>query len=142
MANVKYSKDKPQKLIEAMRKGHSFTGALGEIGIGKTQGFAWVDKYPAFAKAKEEGDAFSLNFIEKCAISALTGVIPESLKRMGSKRINVTMAIFMMKTRFHHEYGERMKLEGSEKDENGNENTVKLAFDPTVLAKKKIKKDK
>ena len=140
MANVKYSKDKPQKLLDAMKKGHSFTGALGEIGIGYTQGFAWVKKYPAFKKAKEEGHAHALAFVEKCAISALTGVIPPSLRAMGSKKINVTMAIFLMKTRFHHEYGERMKLEGSEIDDNGNE--VKLAFDPTILAKKGKNDDK
>ena len=140
MANVKYSKDKPQQLIDAMKKGHSFTGALGQIGIGKTQGFSWVKKYPAFAKAKEEGDAHALNFLEKCAISVLTGVMPKSLRDQGSKKINVTMAIFMMKTRFHHEYGERMRLESSEDNKDEDSNTVKIAFDPTVLAKKKITK--
>jgi len=128
--NVKYSKEKPAQLLAAMKKGHSFTGSLGEIGIGITQGIHWCKKYPEFEKAKEKGMALGLNFLEKCAISSLTGVIPQSLKDMGSKKINVTMAIFLMKTRFHHEYGERMKLEGEKDDDN---NTITIAFDPAKI---------
>lgn len=128
--NIKWSKDKPTELLAAMRKGHSFQGACGEIGIGRTQAYAWVDKYPEFKKAKEKGDYHALSFLEKCAVSSLTGVIPASLKAMGSKKINVTMAIFLMKTRFHEIYGERMRLEG-EKDDDSN--TITIAFDPDKI---------
>ena len=131
--NIKWSKDKPTLLLAAMKRGHSFQGACGEIGIGKTQAFAWVKKYPEFAKAKEKGDYYALNFLEKCAVSCLTGVTPPSLKAMGSKKINATMAIFMMKTRFHEIYGERMRLEG---EKNDDDNTITIAFDPDKIKSK------
>jgi len=135
---TKYNKDMPAKLLKAMTSGHSFEGACGVLGIGRTTGYRWIEAHGGFSNAKEQGDSNALKFFEQIAISKLTGVIPEGLVRKGSKAIDATMAIFMLKTRFHRIYGDKVKLV----DASGDDKHVEIKFnyiDPKEKAKKKIK---
>lgn len=108
---TKWNDEMPGRLIESMKKGHSFEASCGDLGVTRDTGYAWVDKHPEFAKAKTLGEQLALKLFEQYSLAAISGVIPENLKKLGSKKINVTMAIFMLKTRFHKIYGEKMKIE-------------------------------
>jgi len=138
---TKYNKDMPAKLLKAMTSGHSFEGACGVLGIGRTTGYRWVESHGGFSNAKEQGDSNALKFFEQIAISKLTGVIPEGLVRKGSKAIDSTMAIFMLKTRFHRIYGEKVRLV----DADGLDQGVEIKFNyenPKAKAKAKAKAKK
>ncbi len=103
----------PERLFDSMVKGHSFEGACADLNIGKSTGFIWVKKYKQFADAKERGDMKALKFLESIAISNLLGIVPPQAKAKGAKNINTTMCIFLLKTRFHAIYGDKMKIEDS-----------------------------
>ena len=133
-----YKKEACDILLKAMSKGHSFEASCAEIGICKDTGYEWIKKYPAFAKAKKEGEAAALKLLESYALADLSGVIPEPLKKHGSRKINTVMAIFLLKTRFHKIYGDRTKLEGLQKDET--KGTITLAYQDPVKEKKAKKK--
>jgi hypothetical protein len=113
---AKYNKDMPEKLLKAMKQGHSFLGACGILGIGKTTGFAWAKRYKAFENAKDQGNMAGLKMLEQYAIAALGGIVPKQLQTIGSRKINVTMCIFLLKTRYHEIYGDKMKLESGDKN--------------------------
>lgn len=139
---AKYNNSMPDKLLKAMSSGHSFEGACGVIGIGKTTGYRWCEEHGLFYKAKDQGDMNALKFFEQIAISKMTGVIPEGLKKKGSKALDTTMAIFMLKTRFHKIYGEKVKL----MDATGDDKLVNIKLSYLDPKKKKLtlkkKKDK
>ena len=127
---AKYTKKMPEKLLAAMSKGHSFKGACGVLGISSRTGYNWVEKYKAFADAKDTGDMMALRFLESAAINALMGLVPDSIKEMGGKKLNVTMIIFLLKTRFHEIYSDKQKIEYTKSDpfiiEGFNGESVKL----------------
>jgi len=112
----KYKADFPERLLKSMSMGHSFEASMADLKAHKDTGYEWVKKYPKFALAKKDGEAAAIKLLEQIAIADLTGIIPASLKKQGSKKINTTMAIFLMKTRFHKIYGDKMKLEGTTDD--------------------------
>jgi len=135
----KWTKEAPQILLKSMSKGHSFEASCSDVGICRDTGYDWIVKYPVWAKAKKEGEAAALKMLESYALADLSGVIPEALKKHGSRKINTVMAIFLLKTRFHKIYGDRTKIEGLEKNEKTG--TITLNYiDPTKKKKKKKKK--
>jgi len=111
---TKYQKHFPELLFKSLSKGHSFEASMTDLDCHRDTGYEWVKKKPEFADAKKKGEAAALKLYEQMALADLTGIIPQSLKLKGSKRINTTMLIFMLKTRFHKIYGDKMKLESSD----------------------------
>jgi len=111
--SYKYSKDFPARLKTSMSMGYSFESSCASLGVCRKTGYLWVEKFPEFAKAKLEGEAMALRFLESYALSALTGTVPESAQKKGARRIDTTMAIFFLKTRFHRIYGDKMKIENN-----------------------------
>lgn len=129
---AKYKKDMPERLFKSMKQGYSFEASVSDLEVCKKTGYRWVDKYPDFANAKKRGEAAALKKLESFALAALSGVIPAELKKLGSKQINITMCIFLLKTRFHSIYGDKLKVEETKKpfiiESNKGDKTLKLGM--------------
>lgn len=134
---TKWNKDMPSGLLKSMKKGHSFQAACIDLDVSTTIGNKWCKKYPAFAEAKEKGNQYGLRLLEQYLLAAITGYMPESLKKHGSKRFNLTGIIFALKTRHHEIYGDKMKLEGVEDD--GKKININFNYQKPEK-KKKVKK--
>lgn len=113
-----YTPEKSEILKKSMSQGYSFEASCAILNICRKTGYNWVERFPEFAQAKSEGEAAALRFLEAYALSALTGTIPEAALKKGAKKIDTTMAIFFLKTRFHRIYGDKMKIENSDVDNN------------------------
>jgi len=113
-----YTPEKAEILKKSMSQGYSFEASCSILNICRKTGYNWVDRFEEFAQAKSEGEAAALRFLEAYALSALTGTIPEAALKKGAKRIDTTMAIFFLKTRFHRIYGDKMKLESADSESN------------------------
>ena len=135
----RYKKGACAILLKSMSKGYSFEASCSDIGICRDTGYEWAKKYPEFEKTKKEGEAAALKLLEQYALADLSGIIPPSLKTMGSRKINTTMAIFLLKTRFHKIYGDRTKLEGLGPKDEATELTLNYA-DQKKTKKKESKK--
>jgi len=108
---TKWNKDMPKRLLAIMKKGFSFEAACADLDITRVTGYKWCEIHKEFKSAKLKGEQAALKLLESYALASVSGVIPESLKKYGSKKINVTMVIFMLKTRFHEIYGDKTKVE-------------------------------
>lgn len=109
---AKQSRYKPeycQKLIDFMAQGYSLKAFGPEVKVCRDTLYEWMKVHPEFKEAHELGYMSALKFFETMLISCARGVIPEQLKRHGSKKLDITAIIFALKTRFHEEYGERLK---------------------------------
>jgi hypothetical protein len=133
---AKYNDEMPSNLIKYMRQGHSFEASCGFLGVSRQAGYDWAKKYDEFKEAKRLGETYSLRYMEQLALACATGVMPDVLKESGSKKLNTTMIIFILKTRFHKIYGEKLKLQNS--DDAGVEVTLNYAKN----TKKRIGKNK
>lgn len=98
---TKYKKQYCQELVEHMRDGYSFHSFAGKIGVGARTLFDWLDKYPDFQDAKDQGEHACLLFWEKTGIAGMFG---KTFKNRDGKefKVNVNPAIwiFNMKARF------------------------------------------
>jgi len=136
---TKYNDSMPARLLKAMQGGHSFQGSCGILGIGRRTGYDWIDQHEEFKAAKEQGDMHALSFFEKIALSKLTGIMPERKPGQAKFKIDTTMAIFMLKTRFHKVYGDKMKIENTSDKDNKVELTLNYK-QPKKRKKTKAKK--
>lgn len=99
-----YKEEYCKMLIDHMSKGYSFMSFGADVSCGRTTLYEWVDKYPEFAAAKKEGEARALKFLESRAVGKIAG---QKIAGFDPKMSDTAMLIFMMKTRFHKEYGEK-----------------------------------
>jgi hypothetical protein len=113
-----YNKNMPGELLKHMADGYSFTGSCGKLGISRSTGYNWVEKHKKFAEAKELGFAQGLAMLETCALMAVTGQAPKQSEGKRTRKLNVTMAIFILKTRYHEIYGEKLKIDSQQSDGN------------------------
>lgn len=92
-APTKYTEDKGEKLIEAMKQGFSYEAASAMLGVSKKTLYNWEKKYPEFLEAKEEGFRQSQIFWERIGLEGIY---------MGGKDapFQPSMWIFNMKNRF------------------------------------------
>lgn len=102
MPSLQYKKEFGLKLIEHMSKGLSYESFGPEVGVHRYTLYDWEKKYPEWLQAKREAQDKALKFWE----SLLTA------KAYGAKKeVDITAVIFCLKTRFHHTYGERQKVD-------------------------------
>lgn len=80
-----------EMLVDHMSRGYSIEAFAGEIGFSRSTIYNWLDKYPKFKKAKEQGETKSQLHWEKLGMAGLTGKL---------KNFNATIWIFSMKNRF------------------------------------------
>lgn len=77
----------------------------------------WMDRKPEFADAVEIAKAQALDFLENMLTSDVTGVLPKSLKKQGSKGVGQKSLHFTLGSRFHEEYGLRQRIDHEVKQE-------------------------
>jgi len=82
--------------------------------------YEWVEKYPEFALAKEIAFAKALEFFEDgLKLKASGRKQTEAEKRLRNvDKIDMGAITFPLKTRFHEEYGDRLKTEEVEPTES------------------------
>jgi transcriptional regulator with XRE-family HTH domain len=73
MALLKYKKEYPQMMIDAMKKGYSQCKFAAEIGVAHQTITDWINKYPDFAQAVELGKMHREVFFEQSGIDLMTG---------------------------------------------------------------------
>ena len=119
---TKYRPEFCELLIEHMKTGKSLGSFPAEIHI-KTGMMVsrpsldnWIRDIPEFRVAYETGKAHALRFFEMMMRMHITGIMDEKQKKKINidKGPNVAMCIFALKTRFHKEYGNQLKLQGVE----------------------------
>lgn len=111
-----YKPEYCELLIKTMKQGYSLASFAGDIGKSRDTVYNWMKKYPEFKEAHQVGKQLALKFFETMLINCTMGIIPEQLKQLGSKKIDVTAVIFALKTRFHKDYGETQKIDHSSSD--------------------------
>jgi hypothetical protein len=101
------------ELIRWMAQGKSYItwGAKHSPRVAQTTMYEWEKKFPDWVEAKKTGYALGLDYYENLLQAVALGIVPNELKELGSKRIDITAVIFVLKTRFHREYGEMQKID-------------------------------
>jgi hypothetical protein len=111
-----YKPEYCEQLVKFMSQGYSVASFGAEVKKTKQTLYNWIDKYPEFAEAHAIGKQAALKFFELMLINCAMGIVPEQLKKLGSKKVDVTAVIFALKTRFHREYGEVQKVDHTTSD--------------------------
>lgn len=126
----KYKPEFCKRLIAHMAKGGSFEGFGGVVGIGKTQLFDWLKKFPEFKEAKETAELASRLYWDNIGIKAVKG---------GIENFNATVWIFTYKNRFG--WRDKWDVDSTEKpnevQKDTKKNVEKLAKLYTALASEK-----
>lgn len=122
-----YRQEYCEELIEWMAKGKSYIawGANHSPRFSYVTQYNWEKQFPEWKEAKKIGYALGLTYYENLLQACLVGVIPPELKKHGSKGVNITAAIFVLKTRFHKEYGEISKIDHRSSDMSFSHNMSK-----------------
>jgi hypothetical protein len=109
-----YKPEYCDKLIQHMSTGHSFESFGAVVGCGRRTLFDWAEKHEEFKEAKKQAEEKALKFFEDRLAGKLAGV---EVKGFDPKKVDTTLLIFAMKTRFHKIYGDRLKHEIEDEDE-------------------------
>jgi len=114
----KYKKKYCKSLIDHMAKGCSYTGwgALQTFYVGQRTMYDWEKAYPEWLEAKEIGYQAGLLYYEQLMANAVIGIMPQQLKDINSKGVNIGVVMFVLRTRFHKEYTERQHVDHLEDD--------------------------
>lgn len=122
LKNKKFRPEFCQDIVDHMSNGKSLTSfsallydKYGLMTCKKTL-YNWMKRYPEFEESVEVGRTKALTFFETMLVSAMTGTMPEILKKKESSGINMTAVIFALKTRFFKEYGDKSKIDLSSSD--------------------------
>lgn len=111
MANItQYKKEYCQLLIDHMSQGYSFGSFGGDIGVTRKTLYNWLKEFDEFREAKEIGYKKALKMFESRLLAKVSG---QKLKNVDPKLIDTACLIFGLKTRFHKDYGEQQKEQGS-----------------------------
>lgn len=142
--NSKFKPEYCQMLIDWMAQGNSYTswGAMkeGETITFKTQ-YNWERDYPDWKKSKEIGYAKGLAFYESLMKGAMMGVVPPNIAKLGSKKLDVTMIIFVLKTRFCAEYGEVTRVKYENENQAEKVMTAEEKLEALEIYKAKIQEE-
>lgn len=112
----KYKEEFCEDLIRHMSQGYSYTTWGVSHDISTSAMYKWENEHPEWLDAKKRGYAAGQIFFEKLLMSASMGIIPENLKKIESKGINLSAVIFALKTRFHKEYSEKIEVDNTSSD--------------------------
>ena len=94
-----------------MKEGYSFSSFGAIVGCGRKTLYDWIEKHEDFDVAYEEGKAKALYWFEGLLKAGLVGA---KIEVNGEQvKIDKTLLIFSLKTRFHKIYGEKQKEEES-----------------------------
>jgi len=121
-----YKPEYCQDLIDFMKKGYSLASFGAEIGRSRETLYQWMKKYPEFGEAHKVGKQAALKFFETMLINATMGTIPNQLKALGSKKLDIAAIIFALKTRFHLDYGEKQQIDHSSRDGSMSPTVIRI----------------
>lgn len=105
--NSKYKKEYCELLIDYMGKGNSFQTFGVDLDVGRSTIYDWVDRHPEFKKAYEKGKEACRKWFENRLRLCLSG---QDVPGIDAKKIDKTLLIFALKTRFHDIYGEKKEV--------------------------------
>jgi len=105
-----------QELVDLMKKGYSLASFGADIGKSRETLYQWMKRYPEFKEAHSVGKQAALKFFETMLINATMGTVPDQLKKLGSKKLDISAIIFALKTRFHLDYGEKQFIDHTSSD--------------------------
>jgi hypothetical protein len=134
-----YKPEYCELLISIMAQGDSLAAFCAEVKTGRRVAYAWMKKYPEFAKAYEDGYEQCLQWWERLVKSSALDVIPQSLKDKGSKKINDDMVRFKMKTSFREQYSEKQIVDMQSSD--GSMSPVNIIIEEVAVKKNERSKD-
>ena len=107
---IQYKEEYCDLLVNHLSKGLSLQCFGGTVGVSRATVYDWIDRYPEFKAAKEEGVQKAMQFHEEILSAKLSG---RDLKGFDPKKSDTTALIFALKTRFHEVYGDKQKIEAS-----------------------------
>lgn len=108
---MKYNaKTHPESIIKFMGKGHSVLAWAGLKNISRKTVYAWRKTYPEFKEAMDIGYCKGLLHWEKMLQNSIFAF-----------RARPSVPIFVLKTRFHREYGDLLKDKGDKKGKGPQE---------------------
>lgn len=122
----KYRPEYCQQLVDFMKKGYSLGSFGAEIGKTTQTLLNWCEKYPEFKEAHRVGKQSAMKFFETMLVNASMGIIPQQLKQLGSKKLDITAIIFALKTRFHQDYGEKQQIDHTSSDGSLNPTKIEI----------------
>lgn len=98
----KYKPEYCQQIIDHMEKGHSFKSFAGIIGVSVRTPEKWLERYPDFREAYEQGKAANLLYWERQGMAGL---------QMNPRDFNTPLYIHKMK--YHKHFEETTKVENT-----------------------------
>lgn len=114
-----YRPEMCEELVAWMSQGYSYTtfsASKGPSYVSVATMYQWEKDHPQWQQAKKDGFAAGQKFFEDLLLNASVGVIPDSLKKLKSKGINLSGVIFALKTRFHKDYSEKIEVDTTSSD--------------------------
>lgn len=115
MRPMVYSEAMCDMLKEHMGKGYPFRTFAAVVGVNQQTIYDWVKRYPEFARAKQDGEAFELAIWEKLL-----------MRNAISKKGNIQAIIWAQKNKFPAIYRER---EHTIINNNNSNNAVNIVWD-------------
>ncbi|AFC22563.1 hypothetical protein phi1422_0043 [Bdellovibrio phage phi1422] len=106
-----------------MSKGQSYSTFTLDVGVTVQTFYEWEKKYPEWKAAKDVGYQAGLKFFETLLVAKATGQ---------RKQYDLGATIFVLKTRFHKDYSERVI-----QDHQSSDNTIEVHFVKAEKAEKK-----
>ena len=104
---TKYRKKLCQEVIDYMSKGNSFCAFSVHVDICTTTLYDYIDKYPEFKKAYNKAKKACQKWFEDRMRVSVSG---QDVAGIDTKKIDKTLLIFALKTRFHETYGEKKEV--------------------------------
>jgi len=111
---VQFKEEWCQMLIDHIADGFSFESFGGDIGCGRTLLYEMLAEYPQFKAAKETGESMD---IKKCEQYLKAHIAGAKTSTFDSKRANLNALLFKMKTRHYKVYGDILKHELKQDEE-------------------------
>ena len=104
---TKYRKELCKEVIDYMSSGNSFCAFGVHIDVCHSTLYEWLEKYPEFRKAYEKAKKACQKWFEDRMRISISG---QDVKGIDTKKIDKTLLIFALKTRFHETYGDKKEV--------------------------------
>lgn len=109
---TKYKKSMNAIAEDFIAKGHSKLALCAELDITEDTLYRWIKENEDFSESIKRGVARGLKFYEQRILGLASGAIDRKV----AEKIDKTSLIFILKTRFHKQWGRMDKVEVSNPD--------------------------
>lgn len=105
---TKYKKEYDKIAYEFISKGHTRAALAGRLNVNADTIYEWIKVHDSFSDNIKLGVAKALELYEQRLLGLSSGSDDQKLKK-----VNLSALIFLMKTRFHKDWGTKTEIQHS-----------------------------